>query len=270
MRRAAAAAAVLALPLVAAACGGSGKKTSTETTTSAAPAGTVIGDAVAKTLKAGSEHVVLRADVAAGGQHVGLSGSGDFDTAKRTGTMHATFSLGGIQTGADEVLNGSTVYVSSPFFSAMLPAGKKWLTLDLAKAGSTLGPDASALTAQDPASALAQLKALTGVTEVGSPDVNGTPTTHYRGRIDVSKLPASSAALVQSTGASFGPADVWVGDDGYVHRVRIVTNASQGGQKTKTTVTMTLSGYGAAVSVTVPPASETVDASSVTIPGLTG
>jgi hypothetical protein len=270
MRRAAAAAAVLALPLVAAPCGGSGKKTSTETTTAAAPAGSVIGDAVAKTVKAGSEHAVLSADVVAGGQHVGLSGSGDFDSAKHVGKVHATFSLGGVQTAADEVQSGSKIYVSSPFFTALLPAGKKWLTLDLAKAGATLGADASVLTTQDPSSALAQLKAVTGVTEVGSQDVNGTPTTHYRGRIDVSKLPASSAALVKSTGASFGPVDVWVGDDGYVHRVRMVTNASQGGQKTKTTVTMTLSDFGAAVSVTVPPASETVDASSVTIPGLTG
>jgi hypothetical protein len=269
MRRAAAAAFVVALPVAATGCGGSGKKTSTTTATPAALAGTV-RDAVAKTVNAGSEHVVLSAKVAAGGQTVALSGKGDFDSAKQLGTMHATFALGGVQTVIEEVQSGNTIYVSSPFFSAFLPAGKAWLKLDLSTAAKTLGANASALTAQDPASALAQMQAVTDLKEVGSQLVGGAPATHYRGRIDVSKLPASSSALVQSSGASFGPVDVWVGDDGYVHRMRVTTSANAGGQTAKTTLTMTLSNFGLGVKASVPPASQTADASSISIPGLTG
>jgi LppX_LprAFG lipoprotein len=269
MRRAATAAAVLAIPLAAAACGSSAKKTTTAATTPAA-LGATVQAAVAKTAKAGSEHVVVTAKVATGGQSVSLAGHGDFDTAKRLGSMQASFSLGGASVALQEVQSGTTIYVSSPFFAAMLPSGKSWLKLDLASAAKTLGANASALTAQDPSSALAQLEALTGVTQVGSQLVAGVSTTHYRGTIDVAKLPAASSALVKSTGATFGPVDVWVGDDGYVHRVRVTTTASAGGQSTKTTLTMTLSDFGLGVIATVPPASQTEDASKVQIPGLTG
>ncbi len=86
----------------------------------------------------------------------------------------------------------------------------------------------------------------------------------------MSRLPASSKTLVARAGAAFGPVDVWVGTDGYVHRMRVVTTAGSGGQKARTVVTMTLSNYGEAVHAPVPPAAATVDASTVTIPGLGG
>ena len=84
----------------------------------------------------------------------------------------------------------------------------------------------------------------------------------------MAKLPAATAAALKATGATFGPVDVWVGSDGYVHRVRVPTSGSASGQTAKTTLTMTLSGFGGQVRVSVPPASQTVDASKVSIPGL--
>jgi hypothetical protein len=261
--------ALLLVPLAATACGGSGKKASS-TSGQAPTAAAAVRDAVAKTVKAGSEHVVLGADVTASGQNVQLSGSGDFDSAKHVGKLHASLAVGGVQTTLDEVQVGNTIYVGSPLFSSFLPSGKKWLKLDLASAGKTLGIDASALTSQDPGAALAQMGALSGVKEVGAQLVAGTSTTHYRGRIDVAKLPASSSALVKSSGASFGAVEVWVGDDGYVHRLRVPTTAAAGGQTAKTVLTMTLSDFGMSVSASAPPAAQTVDASKASIPGLTG
>ena len=261
------AAGLLLLPAVAAACGSS--KKASGTTTSAAPP-SAVSDAVAKTLKAGSEHLDLSAQVAASGRTIRLSGSGDFDSSKHVGALHAKLSLSGIDSTIDELQSGGTIYVSSPLFGAVLPAGKSWLKLDLADAAKTLGVNASALTAQDPSSALEQLKALSGLTEAGTQTIGGVQTTRYRGTIDVSKLPAASKTLVRSTGATFGPVDVWVGSDGYVHRMRVVTSASAGGQSAKTTLTTTLSDFGESVSATIPPASKTVDASTMSIPGLTG
>jgi hypothetical protein len=258
--------ALLVLPVGAAACGGSGKGS----TTGATDAASAVQAAVAKTVKAGGEHAVLTASVTAAGQKVKLSGSGDFDSAKHLGKLHASINLGGVDAQIDEVLSGSKIYVSTPLFAAVLPSGKTWLAVDLADPPKSLGAYASALGTQDPAAALAQLKALTGVSETGSQTIGGVDCTRYRGTIEVSKLPAATAAAVQASGATFGPVDVWVGSDGYVHRVRVPTSASAGGQAAKTTLTMTLSHFGGGVSASVPPASQTVDASRVSIPGLGG
>ncbi len=257
--------AVLTLTLTA--CGGSKKSSGTTTAAATVPA---VSDAVAKTAKAGSEHALVAAVVAAGGNRITVNGSGDFDSTKRTGSLHARLGVGGLQSTVDEVLDGKRVYVSSPLFSTVLPAGKTWVALDLATATKTLGVNASALTSQDPGAALEQLRALTGLRQVGTATIDGVQTTHYRGHVDVAKLTPAARSLVSSSGAAFGPLDVWVGADGYVHRVRVTTTASSGGQKAKTVVTMTLSEYGEAVNVSVPPASETVDASTVKIPGLGG
>lgn len=268
------AAALLLVPLAAAACGGSGKKAGTTAAatgaaTTASPAAAVEA-AVKKTVQAGSEHVQLTAKVSANGQNVSLTGAGDFDSSRHLGKMHANLALGGIKAQVDEVQTGSTVYVGSDLFTSLTPGGQRWLKLDLATAAKTLGANASVLTAQDPSSALAQLSALTGVTKVGTETIGGVQTTHYKGQVDVSKLPPASAQLAQSTGASFGPVDVWVGDDGYVHRMHLVTNAGSGGQTATTTATMTLSAFGESVTASPPPASKTVDATKVSIPGLTG
>jgi hypothetical protein len=267
MRRPAAAASVALLCLATAACGGS-KHASTNAATTARSAPAAVRDAVHKTVKAGSEHLSISATAVTGGQTVKLAGSGDFDSADRRGKLHATVALGGVQTSIDEVLDGTTAYASSPMLTALLPAGKSWLKIDLSSAGKALGIDTSVLAAQNPAVALEQLQALKGVHEVGSATIDGVQTTHYRGTIDASKLPRGSAAAIAQAGGRLGPLDVWVGSDGYVRRERITT--SGGGQGAKTTVTTTLSQFGESTQVSVPAAKETVDASKVSLPGIGG
>lgn len=267
MRRLLSAFALLGVPLAAAACGGGGGGGTTTT----ANAASAVRAAIAKTAAAAGEHAALTATVKAAGQNLTLRGSGDFDTSKHAGKLHVSIALGGAQTSLDEVLNGTTIYASSPLFSAVLPAGKTWLKIDLQNPPKSLGAAAPALTSQDPSALFARLKALTGLKQVATQTVGGVETTRYRGRIDVSKLPAASQAVVQSTGATFGPVDVWVGSDGYVHKVRVPTNASSGGAKVRAVLSMTLSAFGKQqVSVSVPPASQTADASKVSIPGLGG
>ena len=256
-----------ALPLAATACGNSKPSGGGTGATTAKSAGASVQAAVRKTVAAGSEHVAVTASANASGQKVTLTGTGDFDSAQRRGKLHATVSLG-VQTSIDEVLDGTTAYVQSPLLSALLPSGKSWLKVDLAAAGQAFGVDTTVLRAQDPGVALAQLEALKGVREVGTQTLNGVRLTHYRGTIDVSKLPSGSGDALANAGASLGPVDVWVGEDGYVHRERLVTTASSSGQSGKTVVTTTLSRFGESVQVSVPAASETVDASKVSIPGL--
>jgi hypothetical protein len=248
--------ALFALPFAVAACGGG--KSNSAAPLSADP-GTAVKNAAVKTAAAGSEHLTLLARVVAGGQTVEISGSGGFDTRAHLGSLHATLSTAGINGALDEVSKGTAVYVKSELLSAMLPAGKPWIKLDLAQLAKSQGIDASVLFSEDPSQVLTQLQSLSGVTKVGTAQVGGVATTHYHATIDVSKLP-------KATKAGTGSYDVWIGNDGYVHRVRAVI-ASSG---STATVTTDFSGYGDKVSVDVPPASQTFDGSGTKIPGLGG
>ena len=239
------------LPLALAACGG--KK-------SAAPPSdpvAAVKAAAVKTAAAGTEHLALVASVVTGGQTISVKGSGDVDTKTHLGSMHATLSLGSINGTLDEVSKGTALYVKSELLAAMLPPGKTWVRLDLAKLAKSQGLS-STLFSLDPSESLAQLQSLKNVTKVGTEQVGGASTTHYKAAIDVSKLPATAKA-------GSGTYDVWIGDDGYVHRVR-VTIASK---SSNATVTTDLSGYGTKVTATVPPASQVYD-SGGSIPGLGG
>ena len=228
------------VPLALVACGGSKRPASSTSALATLEAAAV------KTVQAGSEHVSLEASANAGGQKIALSGSGAFDTKNRRGTLHVDLSADTLSAAIDEVLDGTIVYARSPLLNAALPAGKKWLKIDVAKAGKASGFDLSLLAAQDPGQALAFFRGLKSVTTIGQETVGGVSTTHYH--------------AVQAGAATY---DAWVGDDGYIHRIRVVSTSG-----TKVTATTDLSDFGASVHVTVPSAAESFVTNSV--PGLGG
>ncbi len=270
---------LLVLPLLAAACGGGGGKsaattpTTTATSTVQATPLAFVRDAAKKTAAAKSEHMEMRASASFVGQSVTISGNGDFDNAAKAGSIHVDFGVGATTGGIDEVLTGTTVYLKSQLFASALPAGKTWIKLDLKKAAAAKGVDLSTLLAQNPSDSLAQLQGLGSVKVVGDATVGGVATTHYRGRVDLSKVP--QAAQLQGLSGTSTPYDIWVGkDDGYVHRVRVAFSLGEKGttasQAMSMSMTMDFSDFGKSVSVTAPSAAETYDATNKTIPGLTG
>jgi len=245
--------ALVVLPLALAACGGGSK----HTTSNATPLSAVENGAL-KTVQAGSEHLSVRATANAGGQQIVVTGNGVFDTKRHLGSLHVDLNAGAITAALDEVLDGTILYVKSPLLAAAVPKGKTWLKVDLKKAGKAGGVDLSQLTAQDPAQALNYLRSLKSAAKVGTEQIGGVSTTHYSAQVDVSKLSPAAAAQVGA-----GTYDVWVGDDGYVHRVRLVTTAGA-----KVSATSDLSDFGAAVTVTVPSAAQSYATNK--IPGLGG
>jgi hypothetical protein len=247
---------LLALPLGAAACGG-GKKSSTTTASSAMDA---VSAAAQKTAKAGSMKLGLTAATAAGATKIAVAGAGGFDTTSHQGELHLHFTTSALSSTIEVVLSDNKVYLKSPLFSLVLPTGKTWIELDLAKAGSAGGIDLSSLLSQDPTQALDALQSLSSVTEVGTVQIGGVSTTHYKATI---KKTSGSTKV----GGTYG---VWVGDDGYIHRVRTVVAAASGSATGAVTATSTFSGFGEPVTVTVPPASQTVVSSNGSIPGLGG
>ena len=238
MRRAALV--LLAAPLLLVACGGSKHPASSSSALATLEA------AALKTAQAGSEHLTLNVSATASGQKVAVSGSGGFDTKNHRGTLHVDLSADTLTAAIDEVLVGTSAYIRSPLLTAALPPGKKWLKIDLAKAGKAAGFNLSLLASEDPGKALAYLRTLKSVTTVGKETVAGISTTHYH---------------AIASGSTY---DAWVGADGYVRQVRVVT-ASKGRNLSATTG---LSDFGTSVHVKVPSAAQSYATNSV--PGLGG
>jgi hypothetical protein len=262
MRRAAVL--LAALPLLLAACGGGGSKSSSSGSASSPDA--VVKQSATKTVQVSSEHVDMKATATVQGQAVTITGNGDFDNAKRVGSLTAHAAVNGLNLEIDEILAGSNLYLKSPFFAAMIPKGKTWLRLVLRKAAKAQGIDFDSLISQDPAHTFGQLQALQNVTKVG---VEGT-ATHYRGTIDIAKLPQGER-LQRTTGVKYGPYDVWVGnDDGYIHRLKTSYSYAARGQKQSATLTMNFSNFGKAVSITVPSAKDAATISGKSLGGLGG
>jgi hypothetical protein len=252
-----------AAPLLLAACGGgsSGSRPVQSLTPVA-----YVKQAAHKSAQAPSEHVDLSATATLQGNPFSLKGAGDFDNVKKSGQMTVHANVQGIDMQIDEVLDGTTIYLKSPLFSAALPAGKDWMKLDLEKVGKAEGVDLSQLMGQDPAESFAQLQASGNVTKVGDETIDGVDTTHYRGKVDVSKLP-QAAKIKALQNAKYGPYDVWIGkDDGYVRRVKTSYSIAQQAFG----MTMNFSDFGKDVSVTPPAASETVDGTNKSLQGLGG
>lgn len=259
---------LLVAPLVVAACGSGGKKSSSETKLTPVA---YVRSAAQKTGKATSEHMTVKGSVAVQGQRVVLTGGGNFDNTTRTGALHIDFNVGGLTGGIDEVLHGTTIYMKSPLFSDALPTGKTWMKIDLEKALQSKGIDFSTLGSQDPTQTLAQLQRIGTVTKVGAEDLGGVATTHYRGHVDLSKVPQGDK-LKALTNAKYGPVDVWIGDDdGLVHRMKLsYAVAPLGTAKQAVSFTTDFSDFGLGVAVSVPAASDTFDATNASIRGLGG
>jgi len=264
MRRLAVVLVLLSLPLAAAACGGS-SKAKAPSASSGAAAIAVVTAAAKKSALAGSEHLTLKVGGKASGQEIVVTGAGDFDNKQHVGMLHVDFSAAGISASIDAVLSSTDMYLKSSLFSVLLPAGKSWLKLDLKKAASAQGLSLNTLLSQDPTHSLTALQSLTGATKVGTEQVDGVETTHYRARIDLSKLPAAPTA----SPAAPSTYDAWVGGDGYVHRVRTHIVTGSGKQKSVVTLTADLADFGKSVSVAVPPAAQTLT-STGSLPGLGG
>jgi hypothetical protein len=257
-----------ALPLALAACGG-GSKSGSSSHGAATPL-QIVQRAGKKTAAVSSEHLDMVVTASVQGQNVKVTGNGDFDNTKHVGSVVAHAAVQGIDLQIDEVLSGSLLYMKSPFFAAMLPKGKTWLKLDLAKAAKTKGIDFDSLVSQDPSRNFTELQASRDAVRVGDETVDGAPSTHYRGHVDISKIP-QGAKIQRTTGVNYGPYDVWIGrDDGLVHRLITSYSYNVAGERQTANLTMNFSNFGDAVNVQVPPAADVADMSQQNLGALGG
>ncbi len=230
---------------------------------------TVSLDPVAKAAEAStsqtSEHMTLFATVTAGLQTITMTGSGDFQNDPMRGDLDLSAGDGSQTVSIREILEGTTVYLTSNALGGVLPGGKTWMKFDVAKTMKSLGVDLGAVSSQTPADAFARLQASGAVTKVGPATVGGVAVTRYSVLLDPAKVAKLTKGLLQTT-VSYAPVDVWVDGKGLVRRMHIAAvygdSATTVPQST-VDMTMTLSDYGEHVSVAPPPDAVTYDAGAV-------
>jgi hypothetical protein len=255
----AAALAVAATAVVAAGCGG-GSALSLDPVAAAAT----------KTQQAGAARIRLALAFSSprlqGGKTVRVHG---------TGAVDGTSSMLNLSSGSKSLQeisveqNGDYVaYVQFPALSAHLPGDKQWVELDLSKLGKSAGLDLESLLSGSQVQPGDLLSMLAGegakIQNLGPATIDGTATTHYRVTVDTAKalqakgLPTPLIAGVAAQVPTL-PADVWIGQDGLVHRVRVSLAVAQ----RRLGLTMDLYDYGAHVTIAAPPSSDVFDATQL-------
>ena len=280
MRRLAAVGAAIGLlallALLLGACGGGGGNPATVTALRDAPKTTT--DA-----KTGRMEVVIERH-GEGPPQAPITVAGEADFQAHRGHMLIDLSQLGLPgPPVDAVFDNATVYEKFPqALGAALPPGKSWVKVDLATAGKSVGVGAGGIgqaQAGDPSQTLDYLRGVSDhVTRVGTEDVRGTQTTHYRAVADLEKAAERSPtareqikASIKLLGSSTQPLDVWIDAQGRVRRMKYAVDLSKSKAAASTprvsglaTFTLDLFDFGVPVQATVPPADQVTDLSALT------
>jgi hypothetical protein len=264
---------LLLVALLATGCGGGGstaqQTSSGETTATVSGSETsLIAAAGEKTRAAGTARVSFTVTIE------GPQGSGTMSGEGVTGRgrAHMTVDFGGFAGAlgkgkAEMIFDDLVFYVKlPPASSAQLPAGKTWLKIDLTKLsnqGQLDVADLLQLNQTDPSQTLDLLRGAGEFDEVGSDEVRGEETTHYRGTVDLTKAIENAPAdardqvrkLFEQTGTTTVPMDIWVDDRGLVRQLEFTQKA----QGMSITVHQELYDFGAELDTTPPPADEVLD-----------
>jgi hypothetical protein len=171
------------------------------------------------------------------------------------------------------------VYMKSPVFGAQLPDGKDWFSYDLAKAGQQLGiGDPTQFNQGDPMQVVNNLRATSDrVEQVGSEKVRSVPTTHYRAKIELRKLPdllpaaqratarKSVDRLISLSGTDSYPVEIWIDRHHMVRRMRMVMDMKVGqtGRRMKMDMTVDMFDFGRKPEPKAPPADDVYDATKL-------
>jgi len=238
-----------------------------------------VASAATKTQQAGAARIRLAMSLSSpqlqGGKTVEVHGTGVVDGT--SGQFDFTIgSLGSMREIFLEQHGEYVLYMQMPQLAAQLPAGKRWIELDVSKLGKASGLDLSKLMSGgqfQPSDVLSMLKGEGAkVQSLGAATVGGAATTHYRVTIDTAKalqakgLTSPLLAGAASTLPARIPADVWIAKDGLVRQVRLALGAAKG----RVAMKMNLYDYGTDASIAAPPSSDVFDATQLAQLGMSG
>ena len=268
------AAAALILGVIAVTVGGNGKRTHHPTAGSGSAA--VLA---AYSTTVGAESAQGSATLSVGATSVTVNGVGDLRTDQAVLTVQLPAPFGQI----DVRSTGQDYFVRLPPQLQSVAGGKPWVRVDRgtlqALAGDQLGVPGLGTTLNF-SSVLSWLQGVSGqITTVGNERIHGTPTTHYRAQVDLSRVALTMGAdandasgVAQAVGRTL-PLDVWVDAQGRLRQLKVsldlnTLHASQGvtlPSKTRGTAALTVDlwNFGVTVHPAPPPANQVSDASSL-------
>jgi hypothetical protein len=252
---------------------------------------------------ADSARFSLEANVAVPGidKKLAFSAEGGFDTPAKRSEMSVDLSsvaelmkgfasgFGGTVTGdlgspedwkLEVIQDGDVAYVHFPLLAKQLPAGKTWVKGDaktLSSADTGQLKQFGSLAGTDPRDIFGMLKAVSGSIEaVGTDEIRGVETSHYRATIDTAKLeklvPAAQRQSlggldqsVQQSGLTEIPIEIWVDSEQRVRKLSIDVDAKQPGtpMAMKASLVVELYDYGKALDLDLPPADQVADAATL-------
>jgi hypothetical protein len=202
---------------------------------------------------------VITATITSPGTSVRLTETGTmvFDDS---GRARGTLTLKGLKLDREgkftAIADGTTSYVSSDLLDS-LPEGKKWMEVDYSSAEADLGT--SNLAEAGPQEGLKILERLLDAETVGQEDIEGVPTTHYRGT-----LPTTSKIFGTELHITTSNVDVWIDAQDRVRREHIVLSGSVGESGVSSTTEMSINfvEFGRVPKIAIPDPDEVFNATS--------
>jgi hypothetical protein len=257
-----------------------GSKISTDTVTPQA----LLASSVDKTLAAKNADIAINFKAGAAGKELGFSGSGviDFVGQKFDMTLNLP-ATSGLSGSIEERLLDKVLYMKLPAAASTVTGGKPWVKIDTASLGTSSGTLGSLN--QNPANILGSLRSVSSsVTTVGSEDIRGVKTTHYRANIDLAKAAAASGSksgldpatiteYKKMLGSTSLPADVYLDSQGLPARfgftIKPAAGSTAASALSSLSVAIDFYNYGKAntASIVAPPASEVGTLPTGSLPG---
>lgn len=174
------------------------------------------------------------------------------------GMARGLLTVVGHSTGREEKLvvisKGTTSYASSEAFDS-IPEGKKWVEVDVSS--GLKGGSSSAPAEAGPKEGLKLLERVQGAEEIGKEDVNGVPTTHYRGT-----LPTPEEVFGVKVHVSGLSVDVWIDAQDRVRRMQMAYTTAVGEESVTTNVTIDYVKFGRVPKIELPHPDEVFNATS--------
>lgn len=218
-----------------------------------------VREAVDTTAEAGSSKVALVSTTMLGDREVVFSGEGAFDAAAGLGELNFTLPDGAGT--IEQRIVGDSIYLTLPQQPGV------FFELAVADvAGTSLG------NSTDPTAALGGLRAVSDdVEEVGTVDVRGESTTHYRGTFDAqAAVDAAEGLSAEILRGSLGAAelgqvafDAYLDDQGRLRKleqvIEVPPSEATMGQPVSSRIVVELFEFGTEVAVEAPPAEQVQD-----------
>ncbi|HEX4017273.1 MAG TPA: hypothetical protein VHX15_11110 [Frankiaceae bacterium] len=196
----------------------------------------LLAGSVDKTLAAKNAKISLDFSGSVAGQNLSFGGTGVADFVGKKFDLKLTLPAeAGISGTIEERVIGKAIYVMLPAAESAVTGGKQWIKLDLSELGAsdTTGLN---LTGTDPTQLLTTLRGVSdSVTKVGTAEVRGVQTTHYRAEVNLAKAVKASGAdssnldqLTKALGATTLPEDIYLDSSGLARRFSVTMKPAAG------------------------------------------